>query len=297
MAGRFVMSMKLMLKKIIKAFIPYGILVLRREIRKKNSWQLDKEKKQSNLLPELAIEYSVAPELGENIVKIVHKNYKYPIFLRNKTTDVGIFQSIIQEGKYEFQVNKTPDVIIDAGSNIGLSVIYFAEKYPSARIIAIEPEDSNYKLLKKNTEGYSNIHLIKAGVWNSVGESTILMGEGGRKDGFVVGTENDYQNIKTLKKVGNIKTVTIDKILHDFNFEKVDILKIDIEGSEKEVFENCSNWIGKINSIIIELHERTKKGCNKSFNKIANRFNNRCENGEDVYLSKDNYIKMTKRKE
>jgi hypothetical protein len=84
--------------------------------------------------------------------------------------------------------------------------------------------------------------------------------------------------------------MTVDKIMQDYNLEKVDILKIDIEGAEKEVFTDTSSWIEKVNSIIIELHERMKAGCNRSFYCGSNGFDNEWKQGENVYLSRGNYL-------
>jgi hypothetical protein len=67
---------------------------------------------------------------------------------------------------------------------------------------------------------------------------------------------------------------------------------MEIEGAEKEVFEACKNWITKTKSIIIELHERMKNGCSKSFYKNTKFFDEIVKREEDIYLSKDKYIKI-----
>jgi FkbM family methyltransferase len=225
-------------------------------------------------------------------MQIVYDTYAFPIFVRNDTSDIGIFRSIIENGKYDFIVDKEPNVIIDAGANIGLSTIFFANKYPNAKIIAIEPEESNYRLLKKNTEFYNNIFLIKAALWDSVRE-IYLFDTGLDKDGFMVGEKGSGKDMITpySNEQYLIKTVTVEKIIADYKLTKIDIFKIDIEGSEKEVFNNCISWIDNVNSIIVELHERMKKGCNKSFYKITKRFDKICKYDEDIYLIKNNYIK------
>jgi hypothetical protein len=53
--------------------------------------------------------------------------------------------------------------------------------------------------------------------------------------------------------------------MKEYTIDKIDVLKIDIEGSEKEVFENSSQWINLVNVFFIELHDRMKDGCAKSF--------------------------------
>ncbi len=77
-----------------------------------------------------------------------------------------VYREIFIKQHYEFLVKKSPEVIIDAGANIGLASIYFANKYPKAKIIAIEPEKGNFAILKKNVSPYSNIFLIQAVLWN-----------------------------------------------------------------------------------------------------------------------------------
>jgi FkbM family methyltransferase len=287
--------MKITLKKIIKAFVPYGLLVLRREIS--NIYQLKKDDSSYYNLPESTVEYVPDVDLGKNLVKISCQNYQYPFFLRNDSVDVGEYKSIIIESKYDCCVEREPDVIIDAGANIGLSVIYFANKYQKSKIIAIEPEDSNYKILEKNTEKYPNVHLIKAALWDSVGNIKLL-DTGLGNNGFMVGTGQDYDQITTpyITELGLTDTVTIEKIMMDYSIETIDILKIDIEGAEKEVLERSNDWIGKVNAIIIELHERMKKGCEKAFKKSIAGFDKKCQDGEDVWVTKGNYIIIVKKK-
>jgi len=228
--------------------------------------------------------------MDSSIMKIVKSGYKFPIYVRNGTTDVLVYKSIVEDAEYDFMVEKEPKIIIDAGANIGLASVFFANKYPNAKIIAIEPEESNFGILEKNTAPYSNIYAIKAALWNSICELDLF---GGYDDwGFRLGM--DIKESK-MRKRHLTKTVTIEKIIEDFDIDKIDILKIDIEGSEKEVFNSSSAWIDKVNSIIVELHESIKKGCNKAFYKISKKYNGICKYGEYIYLTKDDYIKMARK--
>ena len=80
-----------------------------------------------------------------------------------------------------------------------------------------------------------------------------------------------------------VRGMTIDNIIKDYR-----LTKIDIEGAEKDVFSNPSHWIAKVDTIIIELHERIKKGCNRTFHTISNGFETKWIQGENVYLSRGN---------
>ncbi|MDR2580373.1 MAG: FkbM family methyltransferase [Fibromonadaceae bacterium] len=244
-------------------------------------------KKESN--NEYLTKTTIAP-IDNNMMEIVKDGYKFPIVIRNGTTDVLVYKSIVENAEYDFLLKKEPEVIIDAGANIGLASVFFANKYPNAKIIAIEPEKSNFEMLKKNTALYSNIYAVKAALWNSIGELDLF---GGYDNwGFRLGMDRKEDRII---KQHLTKTITIEKIIEDFNIDRIDILKIDIEGSEKEVFDNSSAWIDKVNSIVVELHESIRKGCNKAFRKISKKYDGVCKHGEYICLTKNNYIIMEKR--
>ena len=242
-------------KKIIKCFIPYGFIVLLRGINrviKGFPFRDIKYKTERDINAGYFYEISAKNMNGDgNIVQILRENYKHPIFIRNFTSDVGVYQSIIEKEEYNFSVKYKPKYIIDAGANIGMASIYFANRYEDTIIIAIEPEENNFNLLKRNTEKYDNIIAIKAALWNEVGEIS-LFDTNLDNDGFMVET-NETALKPSIKKIKHYtKTITIEKILTDYNIDRIDILKVDIEGSEKEIFESCKNWIDKTKCVIIE---------------------------------------------
>jgi len=231
--------------------------------------------------------------MSSDILKMTVTGYKHPIFIRQNTSDVDVYKDVITNGQYGFITSQEPKVIVDAGGNIGLTSVYFAEKYPNAKIITIEPEENNFKLLKKNTENYPNIIAINAALWNN--ESEIELLEVGLDNwGFMTGDGSKYDKITTpkIEKKNIVKTVTIESLFRDYEINLIDILKIDIEGAEKEVFSACGVWIKNVRSIITELHERMKKGCVEAFAKIVKEFDEISGHSEDIYLSKDGFIKV-----
>jgi FkbM family methyltransferase len=270
----FAMGIKFLLKSTaFLAILPDGLRKMARAVLYR---YVIKKESDNKYLTETVISF-----MDSNAVKIVRGGYKFPIYVRNGTTDVLVYKSIVENAEYDFAVKKEPRIIIDAGANIGLASVFFANKYPNAKIIAIEPEEFNFEMLKKNTAPYFNIYTIKAALWNSICELDLF---GGYDDwGFRLGMDRKESRMERRHLT---KTVTIEKIIEDFNIDKIDILKIDIEGSEREVFNNSSAWIDKVNSIIVELHEPIKKGCNKAFYKISKKYNSICKHGEYIYLTK-----------
>src|SRR5665213_307274 len=81
---------------------------------------------------------------------------KHPVQLRFGTSDAWVLKEVLLDGEYDFLPQISPKVIIDAGANIGLASIFFANKFPDAVIYALEPEVSNYAILEKNVSKYPN---------------------------------------------------------------------------------------------------------------------------------------------
>jgi len=221
------------------------------------------------------------------LMEITNEIVKHPFWLRIPSSDMYTYAAIILNQDYKFNIGKYPSVIVDGGANIGLASIYFANQYPEAKIIAIEPEVGNFQLLKQNISPYPNIVPLQAALWFKDGKVNLEVGNGS-EDGFMTGEIQSETN--NTQKLHEVDAITIDSLISLYGLEKIDILKIDIEGAEKEVFNNSQTWIEKVDSIIVELHERMKSGCNRSFYNGSNGFKHEWQVGENVCLSRGNYI-------
>lgn len=197
------------------------------------------------------------------ITKINIQKVTFPIYLRPKSSDLLAFHQVFTFKEYGMNLGFSPRFIVDAGANIGLSAVFFSNKFPSVKIIAIEPERSNFMMLEKNTKRYENILLTKRALSNQPNVNFDVVDKGFGNWGFVTEMQ-DSKNTKNV--IDTVKTITIDEILIEYNLEYLDLLKIDIEGGEKELFEsNYENWLPKTKCIIIELHDGITKGSSKSF--------------------------------
>lgn len=101
-------------------------------------------------------------ELGIYLTPIKRK-----VFLRRRTSDVPCLQNVFLDQEYKTPFQVDPKVIIDGGANIGMTTLFFSQKYPRAKIVAIEPETSNFEILKKNCSGLPNVALINAALWST----------------------------------------------------------------------------------------------------------------------------------
>lgn len=183
---------------------------------------------------------------------------KQPFELRDNESDKAIFFQVFYEKQYDLYGIEFPDAkkIIDGGANIGCASVYFSLRFPKAQILAIEPEKDNFSLLEKNTEPYKSITCLQAGIWNKNEKLSITNPEVGAAE-FMFGN-----NIINDDPVNGM---TIQSLLDLQQWDEVDILKVDIEGAEKEVFSAPDlSWLKKVKLLIIELHDRYKKDCTKT---------------------------------
>lgn len=186
-----------------------------------------------------------------------------PIYLRDNFSDPAIFNQVFLEQQYKLDeiLSLNAKRIIDAGANIGCASLYFSTIYPNAHIVAIEPETSNFELLQKNTANYKNIVCKQAALWDKNEKLSITNPES-LAAGFMVEQSEESA----------IEGVTVNQILEELNWDALDIVKIDIEGAEKEVFSTNCDWLLKAKVLIVELHDRYKADCTKTFFKSLEPF-------------------------
>ena len=227
--------------------------------------------------------------------KIINKTIKFnlvsdklnhDLIIRMPSSDSWVFKQVFIDEEYKFKTEITPSVIVDAGANVGYASIYFSHLFPNAKILALEPEIKNYSLLCENVAKYKNIIPIQGALWSENTQINIC-DEGLGEWGFMTfSTENSGKKIEHL-----VEAYTVDSIIKKYDLEKIDILKIDIEGAEREVFENTDCWINDVDSLIVELHDRMKDGCSRNFYNNTPGFKYEWVRGENVYLSKGNILK------
>ena len=211
---------------------------------------------------------------------IQFRNVNYPVYLRYNTTDIGAFDQIFYHNFYSFNYEhylKNIKTIIDGGANIGLASVYFKNQFPEATIIAVEPEDSNFRQLIKNTKSYSSIFCEQLGIWN---KSCPLKVEDKYKSGnwgFVV---EEVSN----ENESNVRGISIDDLMQKYNLAEVDILKLDIEGAELELFSENYQWLSKVRMLIIETHDFMRKGTSKALFKAIIDYN------FSVHLCRENIV-------
>jgi len=138
------------------------------------------------------------------------------------------------------------DVVIDIGANIGYYTLIFARLVGNeGKVFAFEPESVNFNLLKKNVElnGYQNVVLVKKAVSNKTGQEKLYLSEDDKGAHSLIG---EIENRKSIQ----IDCIKIDDYFRN-NINKIDFIKLDIEGSEIEAIKGMSSVLKKIPNIIL----------------------------------------------
>lgn len=192
---------------------------------------------------------------ADNAFSVSIPEVRTPIYLRPNTSDIQTFEQIFVSNEYEVRFNIRAKLIIDGGANVGYTTLYFANKFPEAVIIAVEPEASNAEMLRKNAASYPNVKILEAAIWN---KRSMLSIANPRDDKWAFRvTECDTEERSVI-------AVTIEDIVQSSGHSTIDILKLDIEGAEKEVFSECGDWLDQVRVLMIEMHDDLKPGCSRT---------------------------------
>lgn len=213
----------------------------------------------------------------KKVVKSVYcRNLGKRVYIRVGSTDVILIVLMFcvdcdADGRREYDIDlgsSRIEYIIDAGSNIGLFSLLYAKKYPDAKIICIEPDEDNFRILSMNVSNNKNIILLNKGLWSSMTNLEIVDRDA-ESWGFVV---KEVTGEGQKPELG-LQAVTIFAIMEEYQFPRIDILKLDIEGSEYEVFsESCNEWINNVNMIFIEIHGDIITGCDQRVTDVMRQY-------------------------
>lgn len=172
-----------------------------------------------------------------------------------------LFREIFVEGTYSFSTDKERPFIVDAGSNIGLSILFFKTAYPKARIIGFEPEPRTFTLLKTNVEtnALCDVQVHQCALGDQDGVS----------DFYVNSSQAGSLEMSTIKeRTPSAQQITVaERKLSPFITEEVDLLKLDVEGAETKVLFELSG-AGKL-SMIRQMHIEYHHHINGSSDDLA----------------------------
>jgi FkbM family methyltransferase len=149
-------------------------------------------------------------------------------------------------------------VLFDVGAHTGEYTQAFLNRHPSGHAYCFEPSERHFELLRARIGGRENVHLFKLALGVIAGEVNLY------KDAEVSGLASltrrrlDHLDIK-MEEVERVRIDTLDNVASAAGVERIDLLKVDVEGHELDVFKNaqCTFMAGKIGIVQFEFG-----GCN-----------------------------------
>ena len=186
------------------------------------------------------------------LLKLHPANLLHPIELRINSTDADVYRQVLVQEEYAAVADGYMETIVDCGANVGYTSAYLLSRFPDAQVVALEPFPANAELCRRNLAPYGQrATVLEAAVWSHSGR-LVLDHAGGNEWGVRV-------RATRAGECGDIEAIDLPSL----GLNRIDLLKIDIEGSEATLFANGTNrWLPHVSNIAIELHG---KECEEQF--------------------------------
>ncbi len=157
---------------------------------------------------------------------------------------VHMFRNAFYHQTCRFECETEHPLIIDCGANLGITVLYWKSLFPNSRIVAMEADPVICDMLRHNCGWMSDISILEAAAWNEEGELDFNME--GNVGGHLAALSERTDQGETVK----VRAIR----LRDLLCEKVDFLKLDIEGAEVDVLADCFDRLSCVDRIFVEYH-------------------------------------------
>lgn len=158
--------------------------------------------------------------------------------------DISVLEEVFLNEEYALNISP-PETLVDLGANFGAASVYFALKWPDARIVAVEPNPAMFERLKRNTAGYPNITCFPYAAGIADGTAAFSVGDSHVGSSFV--KRGDGQ------RSIDVAVRSLSSIMAEAGIEHVNVLKFDIEGAEEFVFAD-REALGKVDVLVGEVH-------------------------------------------
>ncbi len=154
------------------------------------------------------------------------------------------FREIFRDRIYEFKTNTPSPRILDVGSNVGLSLLFFKQRYPNCRLTGFEPDPKVLQAAQYNLDslGLADVNLLQDAAW--IDDTTLEFEAEGADAGHLTFSESSSEH--------SFSVTAVD--LSSFLQEPIDFLKMDIEGAEVDVLMHCGNELKNVSNLFVEYH-------------------------------------------
>ncbi len=177
------------------------------------------------------------------------------IWVRPGTPDLNVAHTCLSG---EFHLLSTSidttqhGIIIDAGGYIGTAAIALADIFPNAHVISLEPSDDNFAILQKNVADHSRITAFHVALVSQNQTGPLRLRDRGRGEwGFTIDSDGSYGSDEVICTAS---AMTLSQVLEKFSATSALVVKMDIEGAERDILLKSDQWLPRTEVLFIELH-------------------------------------------
>jgi FkbM family methyltransferase len=208
------------------------------------------------------------------------KGYRQAIAARCKSSDLRVLCDIFRNHQYHIPESVDAKSILDLGANVGYSAVYLSQRFPEALILAIEPDRENFQILSMNTQHLPNVRRMLAAVSPDGGSVKLLNENSAHWARQFLPNAADNADDRTA-----VKSLSMNALIDLLPAARADIIKMDVEGMEKYLFEDTS-WIHRVKILCIEVHA----GCWNPVFRALSKFDVDCwVSGDCIFIKFDHH--------
>ena len=169
------------------------------------------------------------------------------LWVRTYGGDVFVFHEVFLSEVYRIPASwcREVDSVVDLGANVGFTTLYFAQYFPRANYVCVEPDPNNAAILRRNVS------------WLG-GQARVIEGAVSDQSGYASfdasGQSWGGQLHRNQPSGVSVRCYTMNELFASCGLSTIDVLKVDIEGAEEHLFGSQNEWLSKVKLIIVELH-------------------------------------------
>jgi FkbM family methyltransferase len=146
-------------------------------------------------------------------------------------------------------LDRPPHRILDLGANIGMAAAALAAQFPQARFVLVEPDPRNLERLAKTVRWNAlTADIVRAAVASSAGRLRLRTGHNPTCSAL------ETSAMHALPDAVEVAVCTVEQLLARAGWDAVDLVKIDIEGTEEELLTRNNAWLARTHALVLEIH-------------------------------------------
>lgn len=198
------------------------------------------------LFPAGSVEFVFGDPMGERRVA------RARIRIDGGMGDVAVVAGLLGDREYWDPALFPTGRLLDLGANIGLAALWFSVVSPGVELACVEPDPRNLRLLHENlAQNNLRARVFACAAYTEAGEAELGV--------------NAHTGVSSLMSTGlhghvhaiRVPTCTVSGLLDELGWDSVDLVKMDLEGAEADIFRSCQAWIHRVGRIVLEIHPTT----------------------------------------